>query len=379
MKVLFLLHVSDRYGAGRSIVALIRGLVASGIKCHCYLPESGPITQDLEAIGVGYTILRLPRWVYDRYSPFLNLARLFASLASTLHIALTTIRWRADLLFTTSSVIPAGALAAFICRKPHIWQIREFVEDDFQMRFDFGGALSRKLICLLSHKVICVSEALILQYKKYASSGKLMVIHNDITLNDGEQCCDIPRLFDRSATIVGRIHPGKGQQDAVMAVSLLKEQGIDIQLNIVGDGDEIHVKTLEQIIRSKELEDRIVLLGYIPAPSKIIRSSDMALVCSLSGALDRVIIESMLCNVPIIVARGGGNKDVVANGTTGLLYSPGNFIELADRMRMVLNDSGLASQMADNALKWVREDFDGSQCSDRVLKVIESLVTSNGK
>lgn len=368
------MHASNKYGAGRSVLAMIKGLVGRGVQCYCLLPEKGPLQQEFDSLGVEYRILRLPRWVSENHNLPLALLRLAVNFLLVVPIALMATRWRADLLFSTSSVIPAGAFAAFLSRKPHIWQIREFVEEDYQMRFDLGGNFSRKLIGILSMKVIFVSKALSLKYSSFIDKQKNVVIYNQISLDSSETIECSQSAYGQVATLVGRIHPGKGQEEAVRAVSILKRQGIDLQLNIVGDGDAVHTKNLLHFVHEQGVDDRVRFTGFVSAPSSLIRSSNLLLVCSHSGALDRVVIEGMLCEVPVVVARGGGNQEVVNDGVTGFLYTPGDHQDLALKIRQVLENPELACNMAKTAKEWAIDKFDGKHCSEKVFRLLEEAL-----
>ncbi|MGE3549689.1 MAG: glycosyltransferase [Geobacter sp.] len=375
MRVFFLLHASNKYGAGRSVLAMIEGLVRRGVKCYCLLPEKGPLQQEFEALGVEYRILRLPRWVSENNNLPLTVLRLAVNFFLIVPIALMASRWRADLFFSTSSVIPAGAFAAFLSRKPHIWQIREFVEEDYQMHFDLGGDFSRKIIGIFSKKVIFVSKALSLKYSSFVDKHKNIVIYNQISLDNAEALECHPNIYGQLATLVGRIHPGKGQEEAVRAVSFLKKQGINLQLNIVGDGDAIHTNSLIQLVHEQGVDDRVRFFGFVSTPSCLIRSSNLLLVCSHSGALDRVVIEGMLCEVPVVVARGGGNQEVIDDGITGLLYTPGDYQDLALKIKAILENPKLARNISEKAKIWATEKFDGRHCSEKVFELLEETLT----
>ena len=368
------MHISNKYGAGRSVLALIDGLLKRGVQCYCILPEPGPLVQELISRGAGCSILRLPRWVSEKQNLPLAALRLTVNFIVVFLVAMKALVWRADLLFSTSSVIPAGGIAAFFCHIPHVWQIREFVEEDYQMKFDLGGDRTRKLINRLSTNIIFVSEVLSLKYAPFLTEGKGLTIHNEISLDETELSNKYPHTFPTVATLVGKIHPGKGQQEAVLAISQLKEEGIDLQLNIVGDGDSEHTDKLWDLVKTKGVEDRVIFFGFVSSPSAVVRASDLILVCSRSGALDRVVIEGMLCGVPVIVARGGGNREVVIDRSTGLLYTPSDYHDLAQKIRLLLENVQLAGQIANNGRKWATEEFDGIRCSERVFMVLEEAI-----
>src|SRR5882762_4763714 len=138
MRVLFVHSPADLYGASRSLLRLCADLHEVGYSVAVILPSEGPLSDRLRDIGVKIFlhpgIAKLERW---------NLATAAATLRFLREVVLDVVAqsriiasWRADIVHTNVSVIPASAIAAKLMRRPHLWHLREvFVEFPALWRF----------------------------------------------------------------------------------------------------------------------------------------------------------------------------------------------------------------------------------------------------
>jgi starch synthase len=69
-----------------------------------------------------------------------------------------------------------------------------------------------------------------------------------------------------------------------------------------------------------------------------------------------VLLEAMTYGVPVVATRRGGITDIVEDGHTGLLVED-TVPAIADGIRRVLDDSGLANRIGSAGRKHVREAF----------------------
>ena len=79
------------------------------------------------------------------------------------------------------------------------------------------------------------------------------------------------------------------------------------------------------------------------------RNACVFVLPSTSEGLGRVIIEAMATGLPVIGSRVGGIPEMVKNGTTGFLVSPGDVAALAERLRWVLEHPKEAQEMGSHA------------------------------
>jgi glycosyltransferase involved in cell wall biosynthesis len=73
-------------------------------------------------------------------------------------------------------------------------------------------------------------------------------------------------------------------------------------------------------------------------------------------------MEAMAMRLPVVSTRIAGIPELVDEGQTGLLVSPGRPDELADALQLLLSDPSLCSQMGSRAREKVIREFntDGS-------------------
>ena len=68
-----------------------------------------------------------------------------------------------------------------------------------------------------------------------------------------------------------------------------------------------------------------------------------------------VLLEAMALAKPIVATRTGGIPEVVLNGVTGILVSPGDSGELANGIMQLLGDNALAKEMGLKGKERVKE------------------------
>ncbi|MCZ6597823.1 MAG: glycosyltransferase family 4 protein [Planctomycetota bacterium] len=146
---------------------------------------------------------------------------------------------------------------------------------------------------------------------------------------------------------VGRLTPAKDPLTLLAALSILVSRGHDVHLDLVGAGlaagDVGYRRAVEEQIELGGLSQRVALLGAVPyrdVPALYHRSA--ALVsASLTGSLDKVVLEAMACEKPVITC----NESFAAIFTElakldrradGLMFAKGNAEDLAERLEHLL-------------------------------------------
>lgn len=107
-------------------------------------------------------------------------------------------------------------------------------------------------------------------------------------------------------TAVGRLDPIKGFDNLINEVSKLN---FDFRLNIIGDGKQKEI--LEKLIISKNLQNRVFLLGFKDNIIQYLKNSDLQVISSLSEGLPITLIEGILYCPIIISTPVGGIKEVI--------------------------------------------------------------------
>jgi glycosyltransferase involved in cell wall biosynthesis len=149
-----------------------------------------------------------------------------------------------------------------------------------------------------------------------------------------------PRLLS-----VGRMTPSKDPLTLIAALRELVDEGRDVHLDLVGAGlaagDEEFSGRVRAAIQDAGLVERIVLHGAVPylkIPDYFRRAS-VVLNASLTGSVDKVVLESMACERPVLSCNDSFPRVVASLGEqAGALSFPvGDARALAARLRNLLD------------------------------------------
>ncbi len=384
MKICFVSHSAGLGGAERILLETIDVLSERRFACHVLLPGEGELARELHSRGVPIKFIQpasLAAWEYpslwERAKAAIKIG--VAALATARMVR----EWKCDVVHSNTVTTCHGAIAAKLLGLPHLWHLQEFGEEDQGLIFYFGHNFSCRLFGYLSTVVIVLSKALAGKYGRLIDPSKIAVIYPSMHLAD-RHSLDADSADPRSTrgdrrfrcVIVGALREGKRQEDAVLAMAHLKQNGVMAELVIVGGGDAPYILRLKEIIREHGLEDRVLMTGQVRDASQFIRDSDALLVCSKSEAFGRVTIEAMLAGKPVIGADGGATPELIRNGENGLLYRVASHAELAEKICHLLEHPCLAVQLGDNGRRWAETVFTRERYASELVRVLGSLGTS---
>jgi len=284
--------------------------------------------------------------------------------------------WDIDLIYTNSSVIGLGRLAAIIKGLPHIWHIREFGDLDFNLSFQFPKWLSLKFI-KSSSAVICNSTTVKDYYFNPLKNKHIHVVYNGIAARKEFIKYKSARSnLDREKTftfvIMGAISPKKGQETAIRAIADLKRKGLNTYLIVAGSGNEKFVEYLKRLVITLGISEDVEFTGFVEDPYEVYFKSDCLLMCSVYEAFGRVTAEGMSACLPVIGKNSGGTPEIVVEGETGLLYN--NFDELVDCMEKIQNNPDWGKQMGINGWNRAKKYFSIEDYAANVYEIIQSVM-----
>jgi glycosyltransferase involved in cell wall biosynthesis len=99
---------------------------------------------------------------------------------------------------------------------------------------------------------------------------------------------------------------------------------------------------------------------------------------AIAELLGLSVLEAMASGTPVVASRLDGLPEVVRDGETGFLVTPGDVDELRERVGQLLGDRPLAARMGRRAREVAREEFSWAACARRCLDAYEELVPSRG-
>ena len=87
-------------------------------------------------------------------------------------------------------------------------------------------------------------------------------------------------------------------------------------------------------------------------------------------------LEAMASGTPVVASRTGGLREVVRDGETGFLVTPGDAAELRDRLALLLQNRAWARRLGEAARATVVERFTWTKTAERCLAAYAELSDS---
>jgi L-malate glycosyltransferase len=173
----------------------------------------------------------------------------------------------------------------------------------------------------LADEVIANSQAVLrdnVAHERFLPS-KRTVIYNGIDVSLYEP---VARKLSGPLRLVtvGALAPLKGQSNAIQAMRLVTDAGLDARLVFVGSGpDEAQLRRLSKEIGVAEL---ITFAGEHTDPRAFLSSAEIFLLPSRQEGFSNAILEAMASGLPVIATDVGGNAEAVVHGHGGLIVEP---------------------------------------------------------
>lgn len=391
MKIAFIFHDAEVYGAPKSLLDLIDGLRQhdSHIICYAIIPCPGPLLEEIKKRNIEYQAICYDRWVHKIYNnplrriraiirkfPDNRLLRVFKTTKASFKIKKQLNAWKVDIVYTNTSVVAAGAIAAFLSGKKHVWHIREFQET---IRLDWGKFIFSYML-KKSSAVIFTSYVLNKYYRHLIKKANDIVVYNGVvgkrefdsikgSIENSER-----RSGNSSFTfcIVGLISPEKGQHEAIKALALLVSEGLEVRLLIAGKGD---ARELIKLIRSLGVENHVQFLGHVDNPfESVYFQSDASLMCSVHEAFGRVTVEAMAAALPVIGKKSmySGTEELIQDGVTGFLYE-GDEAALAEKMKHLVNHPEKGKQLGERGWHFAKDNFNRELYVNTIYKLLKAI------
>jgi glycosyltransferase involved in cell wall biosynthesis len=160
---------------------------------------------------------------------------------------------------------------------------------------------------------------------------------------------------------VGRLVPEKGVLVLLWALAALRERGLQVDAVLVGDGpyrDQLE-REAHRLGVAGQLTFTGALTGAAIAPQY--RDADVFCLPSFAEGLPVVLMEAMASGVPVVATAIAGVRELVHDGESGLLVSPGRADELAGALAVMLAEPALAAGMAETGRRHVEREFDSDR------------------
>lgn len=227
----------------------------------------------------------------------------------------------------------------------------------------FAKRIISKLL-LVSRKVMTVSAAVSDELRLYCSYESAIVVGNGVNIEEFSR----PPVRNRKEYVlyVGRLSYRKGVLDLIKAMETVI-QDHNIKLIICGKG-EIE-GDLRDYIHKKGLDNSVIINGHIKRNELIemYYGAKVFILPSHYEGLPTTLLESMAAGTPVITSDIPAVEGLIENGVTGYKYAKGSAIDLAGKIKMLLENEQIANEVGARGRKKVISEYLWEIITSRVL------------
>lgn len=323
MKIQFISHYSDLYGANKILLTLLIYFHNQGYKISVLFPSKGRMTEKLDELDIPYTVI-------PYYSSFLYLKRTIKFIAYPLLILLDFItfpfillhikKFNPDIIYSNTSAENLGYFVAEILNKKHITHVHEFMSKDYGASFFGGNKIKRKFINKSNGAIFVTKSVAEDVMGNNLNPNKHIIIYNGLPQ-------PIVRTFREKKSpplnygIVGILSPAKKQDLAIKYFKKVIETYPSSKLHIFGDKEGSYKRYLFYLVKKLGLESHVIFHGFIQDIEKIYNNIDVLLMFSKSEGFGLVTVEAMYRKIPVIGYDNAGTSELIEGNQSGYLFT----------------------------------------------------------
>jgi len=207
-----------------------------------------------------------------------------------------------------------------------------------------------KLIWKKSSLIICKCRLEREMIQSIRSKLNIKIIYNGIDILKFKPL-ETPLNEPLRIICPARLIKRKGQDLLIEALASLKERGLVMHLDLIGDGDE--KDNYINLAKKLNVSELVNFKGYIPREmmEREYQHADLFVLPSNNEGMSNSLLEAMACGLPVIVTNVGGTDELVHQGENGFIFQVGDLVELTSILGNVASKPYLLKEMGEKSAK----------------------------
>lgn len=364
----------ELYGSDRSFVAAAEAIASvPNFELRIVLPQHGPI----ETLLVGLTsqiafkrlfVLRKVSLLHDVTIGLPGALRAIFSACRELK--------QADITYVNTCVLVDYLLAGMLTRRPMLVHVRE-IPDGIAL------IIIRRLLLLSGAIAIFNSTATKDAFALPDRSRQHVVVNG--FMDPGPQAKDrYDGVRPLRVLCIGRLNSWKGQDDLVMACSMLTaEQRRRIEVRIVGGvfANQTHfLDDLKEKIQECDVADVVTIEPFMDDPSDVYQWADVIVAPSQKPEpFGRIAIEAMAYECAVVGTAHGGLAEIIVDGQTGRLVAPESPPDIAAALAAMIETPSLSAAYGVAGRKRFLDMYTDAVSRNQIIAVFEDTLAATPK
>jgi glycosyltransferase involved in cell wall biosynthesis len=173
-----------------------------------------------------------------------------------------------------------------------------------------------------------------------------------------------------------KAHYFKGKPELLQAMAILKKDNFVAVLKIAGEG-ELKQK-YQSLTRELGIDDRVEFVGLLPHNQlpEFYNQGSLFVMPSVgrTESFSIATAEAQACGLPAIVSDLPGVRVTIQNGVTGLLVKPGDSADLAEKIKLILSNQSLRTEMGKAGRARMEKYFSWQTIGDKLENIYQELI-----
>ena len=343
-KILFVCSSLGGGGAERALLNIINYLNRSKFQPHLALLQMGGefISNLLTDIHLYDLNSRKNGFIKRNFLRILDLKKLIVDLEPTL---IVSINWQVNLITIIAKWLSNISSPLII-----IEQIapKESGQVDWKRRV---FKLIERYLYPKADVIVTASSGIASELEKDYGipEYKIHTIHNPVSIEE-INIRALEKICFKSSTLpaiisVGRLVKQKNYRLLLESVfELLKTH--PVELYILGQGPE--ESSIRFLASKLGINQHVHLLGFTSNPFAYMKQADIFAITSDFEGFGNVIVEAMVCGTPVVATDCNyGPREILEDGTFGVLIPVGNKIELVEAFKSLLDNPEKRKQFSE--------------------------------
>lgn len=174
---------------------------------------------------------------------------------------------------------------------------------------------------------------------------------------------------------VGRFDPRNALADLLEAAAILKAEGREFTVQVIGDGPARPV--YERKAKALGVWDRVEWLGLLNEERpRFYREADVMAAPCVLASFGVILLEALASGTPVVAADNVGFRQVIRGDVPGRFVPPHDPAELARGIAEVLDDPARAEETGRLGRTAVEAEFDWPRVTDRIEEIYREVLES---
>lgn len=177
------------------------------------------------------------------------------------------------------------------------------------------------------------------------------------------------------AALVARMLSDKGIRETVEAAWILKRQGVDLKIWLVGPTDPANPAAIPQAkLQEWDAEGTIKWVGPRKDIAAVWSEASIAVLPSYREGLPKALLEAASCGRPLVATDAPGCREICRDQVTGLLVPIGDAKALAQALAVLAKDQDLRLRLGRAAREVVEQEFSTEKVVGQTMALYRELL-----